>query len=541
MPAGALEELRSQIEATAFNMEAPPERRAALLEDLQSHITDLAGLCAQYLLESEKYDKAVLATQEALIVEARENASWRDEVLNRALATPTELDGIGYASHDELDRLAEEGLLNEAAPLLVGRARTALSLEEERKQPDYVETLHPRDRTGKWRKKLGIKVDSTSVGGHFKVTGPDGELAIKPSKEAAEKEADKIANRYADAADKGLQDPGDTPYESLPSDVYSGDPKYIEQARKQILSGAPTTRDRYSVMKGGKRVYDESRHKLHDDIIEAFLRMGPDGKPGSGPRHRTPESGKPQVLFTGGGFASGKGGVVDGMKDIDGVEGGAEEMPGPHPWKPDDSIILDPDKIKAMLPEFGQMQKTGDPEANLRVYEEAWDISQAIMARIQKEKLNVVVDGVGNTSLDEVKKRVEGFEKAGYDTPRAVYVFTPTEVAIGNARRRMESAIKKGKLESIRYIPEDLARDVHGDVSKVFPDVLKWWPGDIEAYDTNTWTNGVPHPPKRLVVKHGGKDTIYDDEAKLDEYIKTKSKDSEPNAAESVGPGDVVA
>jgi thioredoxin reductase len=554
---GTLDDFARQIDAVAYDPSLDDRARHETLRYLRSLLTDLTGRIDTALAEGEKLQQALAGAQKEVVREARDNADYREAMLSRAMATPEELDSWGFVAHEELDRLAEEGLLEEAALLLVGRADEAVpddfALEEARggwanmtpeERAEKVK-VQPRDRVGRWREMLGIRVKAASVGGHFKVTGPRGELAIRSSEAEAEAEADKIAARYAGAApSEGTPDPaGD--YVGVPREAYPDDPGLVEKARAMILSGEATTRDRYSVMRGGRRVYDESRRAVHEEIIQAFLRqssIATGAKPGAGERHTTVKGRKPQVFFTGGGFASGKGGVV-----------GGEEGSPPHKWLPQGNgtpeepnpIVLDPDKIKAMLPEFGDLQRAGDPEANLRVYEEAWDIAQAILKRVQDEKLDVVVDGVGDTSPEEVLSRVNSFVQAGYDTPRGVYVFTDADKAVANARRRMEKAIQAGKLESIRYIPEDLMRDVHGDVSAIFPDVLAGWPGELEVYDTDTFDpdlndgQGGFNPPKLIALKSGDGEVAYTDREQFDHYMGKSRLGSREMAGPSVSPSTV--
>jgi hypothetical protein len=343
----------------------------------------------------------------------------------------------------------------------------------------FVENLHPRDGHGRFARKPGSghpHIEQT-YGEQWRGVDHNGNFVVRPT-------YNEVAEEISRRAQQDINDSRHEPY--------GADPPSVLQARARILSGQPTTRDKYSTVIDGQRVYDKKRQELHERIIQSMLRMH-DGEPDvNGPQRTRPTDRKPQVFFTGGGYAAGKGGVVDHMNDGKG-----------HPWKPQgDPFDMDPDKIKPQIPEFKELQKAGDPEANLRTYEEAWDIAQEVTKRSMEQGLDSIVDGVGDISADWVTERALNYMSHGYDTPRAVYVTTPVNVAIHNSRMRMEGAIKEGKLESIRYIPEDLLADTHAQVSDEFPEILRRWPGELELYDTNTWNDAEKKfDPPRLILR----------------------------------------
>lgn len=176
------------------------------------------------------------------------------------------------------------------------------------------------------------------------------------------------------------------------------------------------------------------------------------------------------MIFTGGGYASGKGSVTKMLK-------------ARGEW-PQGAMLLDPDDIKAELPEF-QLSAMDDPEANLRVYSEAWDIAQEAMRQAQERRLNVVVDGITDTASEEVAKRVQGFLDHGYTNPRINYVSVATDEAIARARSR---AAKGSKPADKRMIPEVIMRAVHRDVSATIPGVMarsKELGLTVDVYDTD--------------------------------------------------------
>jgi hypothetical protein len=178
----------------------------------------------------------------------------------------------------------------------------------------------------------------------------------------------------------------------------------------------------------------------------------------------------PQVLFSGGGYAAGKGGVLK-------ILGARGELPP-------DSFTLDPDQIKAELPEFQAMIGT-DPEANMHVYREAWAIAQEIQARAMERKLNIVVDGISNTSPEEMGQRARAFTSRGYKA-RAVYVDIPTEEALKRAANR---AINAKDDSDRRMIPEVIMRSVHRDVAATVPSLPGYLDDHQVPLDVEVWDN----------------------------------------------------
>ena len=261
----------------------------------------------------------------------------------------------------------------------------------------------------------------------------------------------------------------------------------------------PTTAEMFRSADGQ---YHPSRAALHAHIIDGFLRQRNKNERGeetisfTNPYMKGMTGDvKPRVLFTGGGYASGKGGIVKQLRAL-----GAKRL-GLTPEEFDkNTLVIDPDLIKAELPEF-QASALHDPEANIRVYQEAWDIAQHLMAEAQARKLNVIVDGITNTHADEVASRVKGFVDAGYDTPEIHYVSIPTNVA---SERAIGRAAKGKTAADRRMIPDTIMRAVHRDVSATIPGVMakaKKMGADVHVWDNyrgNDEVTGKPKPAEKV-------------------------------------------
>ena len=260
---------------------------------------------------------------------------------------------------------------------------------------------------------------------------------------------------------------------------------YAEEATTR-----PSTAEMYRNEDG---TWDESRAKLHARIADMMLRehdvddQGNDrGLSRTAKYLEAPKDGKPTVVFMGGGYAAGKGGLLKLLSQKHADDPDA---------MPQGALVIDPDLIKAQLPEF-QASSADDPEANLRTYTEAWDIAQHVMAEAQKRKLHVIVDGITNTNSDEVAKRVKSFTDAGYVNPRINYVSVPTDEAISRAKDRAERARANAEAGG-RMIPDVIMRAVHRDVSATIPGVMdkaQQMGAQVHVYDSD---QGIDEPTGR--------------------------------------------
>ena len=490
-----LENLRDEIERTAARDDLTSEERRALLTALRARLTEATGLCDRYLADEDR----VREGEAQIAWEQRErlyaNADLRAQLLDRGLATEDELDNLGYFSHADLEKLSEAGRLEEAV--------------------EWLEKLHPRERTGKFKEKFGSWLRSNLrfksppkeplVGPRRRPRTPEAPSAPSPPTEPPEvpdefaQKRTAMEKRVADFVASGLERAKLTDAEQHFNEAGAVSQRtllqYVNDAATQ-----PRSIDRYSTVDAnGVRTWDESRRDLHEAIIDMFLRQrvfNPDGDGGKGTWELSAEAPplegveNPEVLFSGGGYAAGKSSVLK----INRAAGKEPESGYDGP-----TLVLDPDMIKAQLPEFQELLGS-DPEANLIVYEEAWLIAQEIQARAQERKLNMVVDGISDTSPDEMIQRAQSFFDNGY-TGKAIYVDIPTEEAM----RRAENRARNAKDDSDkRHIPEVIMRAVHRDVSATVPNMLRRLAEDNIPLEVEVWDNdqgkdeqGSFRPPKR--------------------------------------------
>lgn len=116
--------------------------------------------------------------------------------------------------------------------------------------------------------------------------------------------------------------------------------------------------------------YKAARKKIHDRII--FNTVNVKGS-------RAAEGEKPVVVFMGGGGGSGKSTVLDS-----GVESGLI---------PDlKYVTINPDDVKADLPDYKKVRRAGDYRAAEIVHEESSDVADMALAQAVQENRNIVID-----------------------------------------------------------------------------------------------------------------------------------------------------
>ena len=164
-------------------------------------------------------------------------------------------------------------------------------------------------------------------------------------------------------------------------------------------------------------------------------------------------------------------------------------------------VQIDVDEIKKLLPEFNPLVKAGNMNAGTFVHEESSYLSKIITDKALDARFNVVFDGSGDGSLEKIIAKLEHYASRGHKVV-GHYVTVDVEAAVA---RNIDRAKRIGRL-----VPEDLLRELHEGVSRIFEEVIER--GLFE--EATLWdTNG----PKLLqVMSSRGKDiTIMNNEAWL--------------------------
>lgn len=244
----------------------------------------------------------------------------------------------------------------------------------------------------------------------------------------------------------------------LPKQV--GEGRWSEAAKTAVAamqSGTGGDTDSQHRIRGGP--YKPERIELHARIASLLL-QGSASHP------------NPEAVFLAGGPASGKSTLVrNGLTR-----------------QRKDAVDVNPDIVKAMMPEFQQLVAAGDQRAAALVHEESSHIAKMVMNLAILRRHNVVVDGVGNSPGDKFAGKIRAARDAGLDV-RVVYATIPTEEAVSRAEKR-------GKRTG-RVVVEGYLRSAHSAVSDRYVDSVSKLGVPIDIYDMR---NKTPE----LVAQHSG-------------------------------------
>lgn len=216
--------------------------------------------------------------------------------------------------------------------------------------------------------------------------------------------------------------------------------KELDSQRMFKPGGAVNAKGEYE---GGK--YTAERSQLHRAIIGAFL-QGLETHP----------KGAREVLFMAGGPASGKSTALkNGLATA-----------------PDGSVLINPDAIKRLIPEYRFMLALKDPEASSRIHEESGDIAKALAAHAREQGFHVTVDKV------KIKpEEAAAFKDAGYKR-EAVVTTVPIPLAV-------ERADERGK-KTGRQVPYDTIVEGHQAVAAGFQEWAEKTGMPMTLVDTST-------------------------------------------------------
>ena len=190
----SLSGILAELEAAATDPELDAHARQVKLRVLRDGLTDALGRSQTYLADAQLRQEADSGSRVRQVLRARQKADLREALLADGEATGEQMDAAGFLSHEELDNLAEEGLLTEAlmeqelvppfSLIPMSAYKTEGTLPEGESLLPWLltealagsvradfERLHPRGRAGEWIKKLGqIEAPSAKPARRWKPT-----------------------------------------------------------------------------------------------------------------------------------------------------------------------------------------------------------------------------------------------------------------------------------------------------------------------------------------------------------------------------------
>jgi len=163
------------------------------------------------------------------------------------------------------------------------------------------------------------------------------------------------------------------------------------------------TKDKYT-FKNGK--YKPKRAKKHEEYINKELAKGATAADGE----------KPIVWLMGGGGASGKGTVLKKLRK-DGTI-------------PEEGFVhVDPDKVKAALPEYKDLSRLGDYRSASVVHKESSDVARSLIDKAIDAKKNLIID----KTLGKQEKAlalIDELKDKGYDVRLVGVTVDPSEALV---------------------------------------------------------------------------------------------------------------
>ncbi len=184
----------------------------------------------------------------------------------------------------------------------------------------------------------------------------------------------------------------------------------------------------------------------------------------------------------------------------------------PHPKN---ILVIDPDKVKGMIPEYKNMLQSGNKTliknaANF-VHEESSYLGKIIQEKALKNNYGVVFDGVNDGSFEKVSKKVKLYKSLSNKPIRADYVSLDSDLSVKLATIRAE---KTGREVPLPYI-----KKCNKEISVLVPKLIKNKTFD-ELYLWDTNINGKP----RLILKQiNGKLDIIDRQL-YDDFLNKAKK-----------------
>lgn len=224
-------------------------------------------------------------------------------------------------------------------------------------------------------------------------------------------------------------------------DSLGEDVKISEDELEDMLK-SPITKKH---IKNGK--FTAARKRLHEQIIRLALSE-------SSPVRF------PTQWMNGGGPGSGKSSLTSGRnRELTGYD--------------DNSVLLDPDEIKRLLPEVqealarieaGEATEDDFEWAGLS-HEESSHITKRIHLAALERHHNVVYDGTGDGGLKSIREKVELARKNGYKRVEANYLYLDPDEGVKRAKER--------QARSHRKVPEAVIARTYDIIAQIFPELVE--------------------------------------------------------------------
>ena len=257
--------------------------------------------------------------------------------------------------------------------------------------------------------------------------------------------------------------------------------------------------------KGGWKISPE-RQKLYDKIVKEHL------------KGVTP-TGNPTFTLMGGGGGSGKGTILKNQIALDQSTEFGVRIPESN------FVRVDPDEIKAMLPEFDELLFAGrKDESASYTHEESSAIAKIVQRQAFSRGLDVLLDGTGNSKAIKLQSKIDEARNAGYIV-NGVYVSTTIESAW---QRNMGRAVKPNSKRGI--VPPYNFLEAHKSVSDIMPHMAPEFDSWV-LFDTNGPEDSLP--PIIASTKRGFPITVIDRDS-YNQFLGKANSKVTPDALQAI-------
>ena len=237
--------------------------------------------------------------------------------------------------------------------------------------------------------------------------------------------------------------------------------------------------------------------EVHDKIVAHFLAEA------NGVSYEEPHS-----LYMAGGSGVGKTSIQDLLDERGEI--------------PPNAVVVNPDDIKEMLPEYDAMKEAGDKYAAWAVHEESSAIAKRIATEAQLKSYNTIVDGTGDAGYTKDGKltKFEGKIQDDLDAGRYVSVVLVDAPLDQSQGRAIDRAERNG-----RWIPPVEISRVHQAVAArhfEWADRVEDW----QMWATDSAPGGGRQKPWMVARHEYGITTVYDNERY--NHFRSKANGTEP-------------
>jgi len=287
------------------------------------------------------------------------------------------------------------------------------------------------------------------------------------------------AERAASLADPGFRTSDETGIVTPPLDPNGKDS--LSQFVVMDADGKPTF-DKF-----GDPMLTPERKALWDAAIASQMLMRDKGGSlildANGQPQKIPASSDPTATFMGGGPATGKSSFLN-----------SEDRPVYIP-PPSKAGYADPDRLKALLPEYAAMARSGDTSLGTFSHEESSSMNKRLIREFQAAGIDYVYDGAGDSSIESLGKKVRSAQALGYKV-NGVYLTLPTEAAVDYAAQRGTKVLDTRGAIIGRVVPPTTIREIHRNVSTVFKQAV-----EQSLFDSAKLFDSTVRGNPRLVVE----------------------------------------